>query len=60
MDHSSIRTQIPALVSAHVPRNVRSFKFRIYEDLPQDPRSASVWTRSPSRAKLSPRPIRSL
>lgn len=36
MDHSSIRTQIPALVSAHVPRNVRSFKFRIYEDLPQE------------------------
>ena len=36
MDHSSIRTQIPELVSAHVPRNVRSFKFRIYEDLPQE------------------------
>lgn len=35
MDHSSIRTQMPTLVSGHVPRNVRSFKFRICEDLPQ-------------------------
>ena len=36
MDHSTIRTQMPTLVSDHVPRNVRSFKFRIYEDLPQE------------------------
>lgn len=36
MDHSAIRTQLPALVSEHVPRNIRSFKFRIYDDKPHE------------------------
>ncbi|EPB9494595.1 TPA: GTPase [Pseudomonas aeruginosa] len=35
MDHSAIRAQLPALVSGHVPRNIRRFKFRIYDDQPQ-------------------------
>lgn len=34
MNHSAIRSQLPVLVSGHVPRNSRSFKFRIYDDQP--------------------------
>lgn len=36
MDHSTIRAQIPALVAGHVPRNIRNFKFRIYDDKPRE------------------------
>lgn len=36
MDRSAIRTQLPALVAGHVPRNVRSFKFRIFDGQPQE------------------------
>ncbi|WJV25660.1 MULTISPECIES: GTPase [Pseudomonas] len=35
MDHDLIRSQMPALVSGHVPRNARSFTFAIYDGLPQ-------------------------
>jgi len=34
MDHSAIRSQLPALVADHVPNNVRRFKFRIHDDKP--------------------------
>ena len=36
MDHSAIRAQMPSLVSGHMPRNIRSFKFRIYDDQPPE------------------------
>ncbi|MFG1304695.1 GTPase [Xanthobacter autotrophicus] len=35
MDHAAIRAQLRALVSVHVPRNVRRFKFRIFDGKPQ-------------------------
>lgn len=34
MDRSAIRSQLPALVAGHVPRNVRSFKFAIFDAKP--------------------------
>ena len=34
MDHSAIRSQLPALVANHIPSNVRRFKFRIHDDQP--------------------------
>lgn len=34
MNHSAIRSQLPALVADHVPSNVRRFKFRIHDDQP--------------------------
>lgn len=36
MDRSAIRNQMPTLVASHVPRNVRSFKFRVFDDQPQE------------------------
>ncbi|MBF4067520.1 GTPase [Burkholderia pseudomallei] len=34
MDHAALRTQLPALVGPFLPRNVRSFNYRIYDDHP--------------------------
>ncbi|HET8710224.1 MAG TPA: GTPase [Spongiibacteraceae bacterium] len=34
MDHSAIKSQLPAIVVSHVPRNSRGFKFRVYDDQP--------------------------
>ena len=34
MDHNAIRAELPSLVAGHLPRNVRKFKFRIYDDKP--------------------------
>lgn len=34
MDHEAIRAELPSLVAGHLPRNVRKFKFRIYDDKP--------------------------
>lgn len=34
MDHAALRTQLPTLVGPFLPRNVRSFKYRIYDDQP--------------------------
>jgi hypothetical protein len=34
MDHEAIRAELPSLVIGHLPRNVRKFKFRIYDDKP--------------------------
>lgn len=34
MDHAALRTQLPALIAPFLPRNVRSFNFRIYDDQP--------------------------
>lgn len=34
MDHSALRSQMPTLVAGHLPRNARTFKFRIYDDKP--------------------------
>lgn len=34
MDHAALRTQLPALVGPFLPRNVRSFNFRIYDNQP--------------------------
>lgn len=35
MDRSIIESQMSSLVSGHVPRNVRRFKYRIFDGLPQ-------------------------
>ncbi|WP_036998003.1 hypothetical protein [Pseudomonas chlororaphis] len=35
MDHNLIRSQMPSLVSGHVPRNASRFTFNIYDGLPQ-------------------------
>ncbi|CAJ4824157.1 Uncharacterised protein [Burkholderia pseudomallei] len=34
MDHAAIRTQLPALVAGHLPRNLQRFKYRIYDNQP--------------------------
>lgn len=34
MDHAAIRAQLPSLVSGHIPRNVRRFKYTIHDDRP--------------------------
>ena len=31
MDRSLIKSMIPSLVAGHVPRNVRSFKYRVFD-----------------------------
>lgn len=36
MDRSAIRSQMPTLVAGHIPRNLRSFKFRIFDGQPQE------------------------
>lgn len=35
MDRSLIQAQLPSLVAGHVPRNVRGFKYRVFDDQPQ-------------------------
>ncbi|MFP9230727.1 GTPase [Pectobacterium cacticida] len=35
MDRSLIKTLMPSLVAGHVPRNVRTYKYRVYDGLPQ-------------------------
>ncbi|OZI62813.1 MULTISPECIES: GTPase [Bordetella] len=35
MDRSLIKTLMPSLVAGHVPRNVRSFKYRVFDDQPK-------------------------
>ncbi|VFR32226.1 FIG076676: Hypothetical protein [plant metagenome] len=35
MDTQAIRAQMPTLVSGHVPRNIRSFKFQIFDGQPK-------------------------
>ncbi len=35
MDRSLIKSLMPSLVAGHVPRNVRSFKYRVFDDQPQ-------------------------
>ena len=35
MDTQSIRAQMPTLVSGHVPRNIRRFKFNIFDGQPK-------------------------
>ncbi|HBP6528074.1 GTPase [Pseudomonas aeruginosa] len=39
MDTQAIRAQMPVLVAGHVPRNVRTFKFNIYDGQPK----VSTW-----------------
>ena len=39
MDRSLIKSMMPSLVAGHVPRNVRSFKYRVFDDQPQ----SSTW-----------------
>ncbi|VVO76583.1 hypothetical protein PS874_01444 [Pseudomonas fluorescens] len=39
MDTQAIRAQMPVLVAGHVPRNVRSFKFNIFDGQPK----VSTW-----------------
>lgn len=34
MDRSLIKTMMPSLVAGHIPRNVRSYKYRVYDDQP--------------------------
>ena len=35
MDRSLIQSLMPSLVAAHVPRNARGFKYRVFDDQPQ-------------------------
>lgn len=35
MDRSLIKSLMPSLVAAHVPRNARGFKYRVFDDQPQ-------------------------
>jgi hypothetical protein len=35
MDRSLIKSLMPSLVAGHVPRNARSFKYRVFDDQPQ-------------------------
>ncbi|EHC5873720.1 GTPase [Salmonella enterica subsp. enterica serovar Eastbourne] len=35
MDRSLIKSMMPSLVAGHVPRNVRSFKYRVFDEQPQ-------------------------
>jgi len=35
MDRSFIKSLMPSLVAGHLPRNVRSFKYRVFDDQPQ-------------------------
>ncbi|MCW5706926.1 GTPase [Shinella sp.] len=35
MDHAAIRAQLPALVSGLIPRNVRRFKYKVYDGQPR-------------------------
>lgn len=35
MDRSFVKSLLPALVAGHIPSNVRSFKYRIFDDQPQ-------------------------
>lgn len=35
MDRSLVKTLMPSLVAGHVPRNVRSLKYRVFDGLPQ-------------------------
>ena len=35
MDRSLIKSLMPSLVAGHVPSNVRSFKYRVFDDQPQ-------------------------
>ncbi|WP_413730168.1 GTPase [Sodalis sp. RH22] len=35
MDHSTIRAQMPTLVDGHIPSNVRSFRFNIFDGQPK-------------------------
>lgn len=34
MDHAALRTQLPALVAGHLPRNMQRFKYYIYDAQP--------------------------
>lgn len=34
MDHSALRSQLPALVAQHLPRHVQRFKYRVYDGQP--------------------------
>lgn len=36
MDRSAIRNEMSALIAGHVPRNARAFKFRIFDDQPNE------------------------
>ncbi|POR69921.1 GTPase [Pseudomonas syringae] len=35
MDRSLVKSMMPSLVAGHVPHNVRSFKYRVFDDQPQ-------------------------
>ncbi|VFR27581.1 FIG076676: Hypothetical protein [plant metagenome] len=35
MDRSLIKSMMPSLVAGHIPRNVRSYKYRVYDDQPR-------------------------
>ena len=36
MDHTALRAQLPALVSGHVPRNARRFRYVVYDGQPRE------------------------
>lgn len=58
MDTQAIRAQMPTLVVGHVPSNVRSFKFNIFDGQPKVSTLGFHIDRSLSRARSSPPPTR--
>ena len=47
---------MPSLVAGHVPRNVRSFKYRVFDDQPLSSTLGFAIDPQPSTARWSPRP----
>jgi hypothetical protein len=56
MDRSLIKSMMPSLVAGHVPRNVRSFKYRVFDDQPLSSTLGFAIDPSPSTARWSLRP----
>ncbi len=52
MDRSLIKTLMPSLVAGHVPRNVRSFKYRVFDDQPQSSTLGFVIDPQPFNGKV--------
>lgn len=52
MNIESIRAQLPTLVSKHVPRNARRFKFRIFDGQPQTSRLGFAIDPKPFEGKV--------
>jgi len=51
MDTQAIRAQMPTLVCGHVPRNIRTFKFNIFDGQPKVSTLGSTSIPGRSRAR---------